>query len=144
MSDGDDEYEVESIVDSRIVSQNSKIVKQYFVKWKGFPHSQNTWEPIGNLTGCRALVERFEKERKRGNHASDDEEEEEEEEEEDYSLEEQDHEEEEEEVEDVDDEEEEEEEDEDEDDKVEQKNSKEKKIQEILSKRIHPETVCIF
>jgi hypothetical protein len=40
-----DEYEVEEILDLR---QRGKTV-EYLIKWKGYPHSENTWEPKKHL-----------------------------------------------------------------------------------------------
>lgn len=37
---------------------------EYFLKWKGFPYSQNSWEPIDNL-GCPELIEAFEESRQK-------------------------------------------------------------------------------
>ena len=39
-------YEVEKIVDKRT---NMYGLVEYFVKWKGYPSSENTWEPKKNL-----------------------------------------------------------------------------------------------
>ena len=50
----DGEYEVE-----RILEQDSQ--GQYLVKWKGYPHSENTWEPIENLTHCAKELREFQK-----------------------------------------------------------------------------------
>ena len=44
MSDAE-EYEVEFIVDKRVLK--GKV--EYQVKWKGWEHDDNTWEPVGNL-----------------------------------------------------------------------------------------------
>jgi len=32
---------------------------QYLVKWEGFSHDQNTWEPISNLTNVKDFVTRL-------------------------------------------------------------------------------------
>lgn len=44
-------YIVEKIVDKRPL---------YLVKWLGYPNSENTWEPIENLSSCHEMIEDFE------------------------------------------------------------------------------------
>mgnify|MGYP002717984364 FL=1 len=53
--DTEQEYEVERILDHRRISGKS----HYLVKWEGYDTSENTWEPIENLTGCHRLVEQY-------------------------------------------------------------------------------------
>lgn len=57
-----DGFAVESIVD-KIITPDGKV--HYLLKWKGYPHSDNTWEPEENLN-CPELMEKFEKKRKSG------------------------------------------------------------------------------
>ncbi|EER02820.1 hypothetical protein Pmar_PMAR007576 [Perkinsus marinus ATCC 50983] len=45
--DEDAEYEVECLLDVRIVGKK----EEFLVKWKDYPPAENTWEPIANLTG---------------------------------------------------------------------------------------------
>jgi len=52
----EEEYEVEKVVNKRVVK--GKI--QYFIKWKNFPDTDNTWEPDENLE-CPELIEQYEK-----------------------------------------------------------------------------------
>ena len=47
-------YEVECIRDHKIVSSKTL----YFVKWKGYPESDNTWEKESNLF-CDALLAKY-------------------------------------------------------------------------------------
>ena len=48
-------YEVEKIIDRRIV----KGKKEYLIKWKDYPESQSTWEPISHLKYIQTLVDIF-------------------------------------------------------------------------------------
>jgi hypothetical protein len=53
--DTEQEYEVEQILDDKRVSGKP----YYLMKWKGYDTSENTWEPIENLTGCHQLVQQY-------------------------------------------------------------------------------------
>ena len=33
--------------------------QRYLVKWKNYPDSENTWEPLRNLTNCQLLLQQF-------------------------------------------------------------------------------------
>lgn len=52
-------FSVEKIVDKRI-SADGKI--EYFIKWKGYPNSDNTWEPEEHCH-CPQLIQKFEESR---------------------------------------------------------------------------------
>ena len=60
--DGELEYEVERILDKRMAKFRSKHkrVPQYLIKWKGYGHEHNTWEPLSNLTHCNEILQAFE------------------------------------------------------------------------------------
>src|SRR5712692_11085613 len=44
---GTEEYEVEHLINHRRHGKSQTL--QYFVKWKGYPESDNTWEPAQNI-----------------------------------------------------------------------------------------------
>jgi Chromo (CHRromatin Organisation MOdifier) domain len=48
-------YEVELIIDKWKKGRGT----QYLVKWKGYPHSENTWEPASSLTKAQDAIRDF-------------------------------------------------------------------------------------
>src|SRR5712672_577054 len=45
--DGEEEYEVEAVLNHHMFGRRRQV--QYLIKWKGYPHSDNTWEPSENV-----------------------------------------------------------------------------------------------
>ena len=43
------EFEVETIVDHRRILRTT----EFLVGWKGYPESENTWEPEDHLLNCQ-------------------------------------------------------------------------------------------
>ncbi|KAF1756133.1 hypothetical protein GCK72_012586 [Caenorhabditis remanei] len=50
------EYSVEKVVNKRTANRGV----EYLIKWRGYPSSENTWEPATHLN-CKDLVEEYEK-----------------------------------------------------------------------------------
>src|ERR1700761_3749250 len=53
--DGEEEYEVEKILDSRHFGRRHK--KQYLIKWKGYPDSENQWVDATDVFADEAIRE---------------------------------------------------------------------------------------
>jgi len=54
------EYQVENILEKRMISGKA----HYLIKWKGYNTSENTWEPIENLSDCARTLQHFERGRR--------------------------------------------------------------------------------
>ncbi|XP_067618786.1 chromobox protein homolog 3 [Eurosta solidaginis] len=52
-------FVVEKIIDKRITPEGKV---EYYIKWRGYPSSENTWEPEENCD-CPALIQKFEESR---------------------------------------------------------------------------------
>ena len=48
-ADNQPTWEVERIINHRIIKKKNKESIQYEVKWKNYPSSENTWEPETNM-----------------------------------------------------------------------------------------------
>ncbi|XP_052747673.1 uncharacterized protein LOC113520746 isoform X2 [Galleria mellonella] len=53
------EFVVEKILAKRFNPRRKQY--EYLLKWEGYPHEQNTWEPVENMETCKHLLEAFEK-----------------------------------------------------------------------------------
>ena len=52
--DGEEEYEVEEIINNRYNRHRCK--RQYLIKWKGYPASENSWVDKHNLHSDEILA----------------------------------------------------------------------------------------
>jgi len=55
--EGEPKYEVEVILDHRIVQKGV----HYLVKWKGQPKESNTWEPEEKFANCKQMLRNYHK-----------------------------------------------------------------------------------
>ena len=61
-------YFLEDIIAERMTKKR----KEWLVRWKGFSHEDDTWEPLEHLSGCEQYIARFEEERDRKQAEDDD------------------------------------------------------------------------
>ena len=54
--EGSEEWEVEAILGHK---QNKRKHWRFYIKWKGFPQTDATWEPLENLTHCRHILDSY-------------------------------------------------------------------------------------
>ena len=53
-------FEVEAIRGRRLMGKKGKKKVEYFVKWKGYPESDNLWQPAESMVGSADLIAAFE------------------------------------------------------------------------------------
>ena len=57
--DGEDEWEVEAVLNHRDVAAGRQQRRQYLVKWVGYSTLHNTWEPAEHLDHAKEEVDRY-------------------------------------------------------------------------------------
>ena len=57
--EGEEEYEVEKILDSKRTRRNKKL--HYLIRWKGYSEAHDTWEPEENVEHAQELIKQFHK-----------------------------------------------------------------------------------
>ncbi len=55
--EGEAEYEVEQVLNACQKGRGRKV--HYYIKWKGFPMSDSTWEPLEHLNNAQDLITDF-------------------------------------------------------------------------------------
>ena len=59
--EGELEYEVERILDKRTVKRSRRTDSvEYLVKWLGYGHEHNSWEPAKSVANAQEIVQAFE------------------------------------------------------------------------------------
>jgi hypothetical protein len=53
--DDEEEFEIDRILEKKVAGKGRHRKTLYLVKWKGYPDSDNTWEPYINLKDTAAL-----------------------------------------------------------------------------------------
>ena len=57
--DGEDEWEVEAVLNHRDVAAGRQQRRQYLVKWVGYSTFHNTWEPAEHLDHAKEEVDPY-------------------------------------------------------------------------------------
>lgn len=58
--DGEEEWEVETILNARLRNYRNQRKKEYLIKWKGYPLQEATWESAANLKNAQEAIQEFE------------------------------------------------------------------------------------
>ena len=60
-----DEYVVDKILDRKLIDATkdedecTEADYYYLVRWEGYDHTEDTWEPLDNLESCQAKMQDF-------------------------------------------------------------------------------------
>ena len=57
--EGEDEFEIDSILDHRDKRLRKGHAREYLVKWTGYGPEHNTWEPENNMQHCKETVAKY-------------------------------------------------------------------------------------
>ena len=57
--EGEEEYEVEKVLDSKRIGRNKKL--HYLIRWKGYSEAHDTWEPEDNVKNAQELIEHLDR-----------------------------------------------------------------------------------
>ncbi|QRW21689.1 Retrotransposable element Tf2 protein [Rhizoctonia solani] len=60
--EGEEEYKVERILDSKWKGCSKVRKLWYLVKWHGYDKGSNSWEPVDNVVNTKEAIEDFHKE----------------------------------------------------------------------------------
>lgn len=63
--DGEEVWEVEEVLDKRVVRRGRKNCIEYLVKWKGYADYENTWEPDSNLQQAQEKIKQYQAKQRR-------------------------------------------------------------------------------
>ena len=66
-------YEVEDLLDHRLVKRGRKYREEFLVRWRGYGPESDTWEPKSNLMTCQETIRAFKASRGLETTASDEE-----------------------------------------------------------------------
>ncbi|KAI0256791.1 hypothetical protein BJV78DRAFT_1166968 [Lactifluus subvellereus] len=56
----ENEYEVETVLKAKVFMRGKKMGWKFYIKWKGYEESDNTWEPFKSFEGSgEGIIERF-------------------------------------------------------------------------------------